>query len=168
MAHEVWLISTILPLHNHSTNEWLSHQLRAQNPVRGIPWCYLFPFICSGLWTQRNRNNFVNVHIPNPALTFQRAIKNASEFYSYISSPTQIPTLSSIIQVFPHPWVTIDVNASFVSLSSISCVARVVLTVHVLGSSVSSENYMLTTHFMQSCWGFLGPCHCQRARSYAR
>ena len=126
IAQAVWQIS---PLHHHppqiTAQEWMGLYLKTKEHHSHSPISHLFPFICCELWTQRNKFIFENIPLPQPNITLLRATKRAQEVYLANPSLSQpLPPPPQIILKDP-PWQTIIIDASFVNLSSPSCIAGV-------------------------------------------
>ena len=126
IAKAVWQISPLSHLPCQlSHHDWMYHHLKHKDHHSHTLTSYLFPFLCWELWTQRNKFIFENIPVPQPNITLHRATKKAQEVYlAHPALGHQLSQTSPILLKDP-PWQTIIVDASFINLSSPSCIAGV-------------------------------------------
>lgn len=131
VASEVWALAKITlstsPL--MTSEEWLRHHLSSSILVHNVLQNLLFSSLCWELWTQRNKFIFEASPIPTPNNTLQNAKRMATHIHSSLPNPilSSNHIIPQVVSLSPHPWLHLFVDASYISLSSYTCIAGVLI-----------------------------------------
>ena len=128
-ASQVWeLVTPPTSFWTEAPGEWFRECVRSTKSFEGVSWETLIPFVCFEIWKGRNAAVFEDKQHPSPQITLKKALALTRSFIAHQDNPVNSPcTVSNCRLNISHPWVHVNVDASFVDIetkTSLACVIR--------------------------------------------